>query len=92
MRRPAAKIQTFIAAHEDELFEADYRAMLEAELARKKPRATVVKGLRVLIGGELGAIGSLTNERAEARFCASALFGGCLEVYFYINNIRDYAN
>ena len=37
-------------AGEDEPFKAGQRAMLEAELARKKPRGTVVKGLRGLIG------------------------------------------
>jgi hypothetical protein len=47
-----AEIQAFITTHEDGLFEADYRAMLEAELTRKKPRGTVVKGLKALIGGD----------------------------------------
>ena len=51
-RRAVTEIQAFVTAHEDELFEADYRAMLEFELARKKPRSTVVKGLKALIGEE----------------------------------------
>jgi hypothetical protein len=50
--RAVAEIQAFITTHEDGLFEADYRAMLEAELTRKKPRGTVVKGLKALIGGD----------------------------------------
>ena len=45
------EIQAFIAAHEDDLFEANYPAMLEAELVMRKPRGTVVKGLKALIGG-----------------------------------------
>jgi hypothetical protein len=46
------EIQALVTAHEDELFEADCRAMLEFEVARKKPRSTVVKGLKALIGEE----------------------------------------
>jgi len=38
MRRLAVEIPAFVAAHEDELFETDYRAMQEAKLATKKPR------------------------------------------------------
>ncbi len=46
------EIQAFITAHKDELFEADYRAMVEVELVRKKPHRQVVTGPKALIGGE----------------------------------------
>jgi hypothetical protein len=46
--RSAADINDFIA--KDALFEADYRAMLEAGLGRKELRGTLVNGLRVLTG------------------------------------------
>jgi hypothetical protein len=44
-------IDTFLAAHEDELGIKDYQDMLEWEQTHKK-RATVVKGLQALIGGD----------------------------------------
>jgi hypothetical protein len=34
------EIQAFTTAYKDELFEADYRAMLEAKLAQKQPYST----------------------------------------------------
>jgi hypothetical protein len=43
-------IEAFIASREDELFETDYRAMLEHEQAKKRPRASLVRGLKALIG------------------------------------------
>jgi hypothetical protein len=44
MGRPAAGIRAFVAAHKDELFEADYRAMLETELARRSRVARWSRG------------------------------------------------
>jgi hypothetical protein len=43
-------IKVFIASREGELFETDYRAMLEHEEAKKRPRASLVRGLKALIG------------------------------------------
>lgn len=43
-------INDFLAMHEDELGTRDYEAMLEYELGKKKPRTTVVRELKALIG------------------------------------------
>ena len=51
MKGSIKDIQAFIVAHEDELFENDLKAMLDWELAQKKPRQAVVKGLKALVGG-----------------------------------------
>jgi hypothetical protein len=53
MGQPVKAIDTFLAAHEDELGLKDYQDMLEWEQTHKK-RSTVVKGLRVLTGGGEG--------------------------------------
>jgi hypothetical protein len=47
----AKQINAFLAAHQDELGLKDYQDMLEWEQTHKK-RATVVKRLQVLIGGD----------------------------------------
>jgi hypothetical protein len=45
-------IEAFIASREDGLFEEDHRAMLEYKEAKKRPRATLVPGLKTLVGDE----------------------------------------
>jgi hypothetical protein len=45
-------IEAFLASREDELCGADYRALLEYEQAKKRPRSTLVRGLQALIGEE----------------------------------------
>lgn len=51
MGQSVKAIDTFLAAHEDEPGLKDYQDMLEWEQTHKK-RATVVKGLQALIGGD----------------------------------------
>jgi hypothetical protein len=51
MNGPVKQINAFLAAHEDELGLKDYGDMLEFEQSHKN-RATVVKGLQALIGGD----------------------------------------
>jgi hypothetical protein len=45
----AKEIRAFLATHDDELFEADYQAMLEWEQGHKN-RKSIVRALRAAIG------------------------------------------
>jgi len=45
-RKAATAIQASVATPKNELFETDYRAMLELEVGKKKPPGTLVKRLK----------------------------------------------